>query len=161
MNTWRPTPLRLRTDLGRGGGAHSFEQGFGVMTHRAPFENGLCGPNEDVGADGRCHPTMEMGQYYRRPIDDQFCTSEEYMGWDGFCHSIHELGQTMPAAPAPAAPAVPGRTSIGATAAIVGLSAAGVQILTGDGLLGKIAFWAEIAALAVLAGVVLKMPECK
>ena len=68
MHTWKPTVLRL--SLGRGGGfggsgGHSFERGFGVMTHRAPFENGMCGPNEEVGADGTCVPVgtvMMMGQ---------------------------------------------------------------------------------------------------
>jgi hypothetical protein len=44
---------------------------------------------------------------------------------------------------------------------VVGLSAAGVQLLVGEGLLGKIAFWTEIAALAVLTSVVVGLPENK
>lgn len=102
---------------GFGGGGRSFERGFGVMTHKAPFENGMCGPNEEVGADGTCQPIMQMGQ---------------------------------------AAPAAPtDLKSVGVTALVVGLGAGVTQLLTGDGsMLNKVAFWTEIAAMLVLAGVV-------
>lgn len=136
MNTYLgPMPVLLHPafDLGRGGGHGGGGRGtfaghdFGVMTERAPFENGMCGPNAVVGSDGRCHPIMEMGQ----------------------------------ATPAVAAPSPSTRNSVGVMAAVVGLSAAGVQILMGDGLIGKVAFWTEIAALAVLASVVMGIPSTK
>lgn len=157
MHTWKPTTLRL--NLGRGGGGfggggHSFERGFGVMTHRAPFENGMCGPNEEVGADGTCQPIMQMGTYNRRPIDDRFCTPDEVMGYDGFCHSIRAMGQaTSPASPSNSKP-------IAVTAALVGLGAGATQLLTGNGsMLNKIAFWTEIGALVVLASIVVGQPK--
>lgn len=164
MHTWKPTTLRL--NLGRGGGfggaGHSFERGFGVMTHQAPFENGLCGPDEVVGEDGTCAPRTRImmgyggfqGIPYRRRIDDEFCSPEEWMGWDGFCHRLPELGQTA----SPAAPA--NSTPIAVTAALVGLGAGATQLLTGNGsMLNKIAFWTEIGALVVLASIVVGKPK--
>lgn len=138
MNAYlRPMQVLLHPafDLGRvsaNGGGSVDHRGFGVMTERAPFESGMCGPNAVVGEDGKCHHVMGMGQ-------------------------------TASATPPAVAPTVTpkGRTSIGVTAAVVGLGAAGVQILMGDGLIGKVAFWTEIAALAVLGSVVMGIPSNK
>jgi hypothetical protein len=150
----RLPPVVTEVFLSKGDSMNAYMRPMQVLLH----------PAFDLGRGGARFGGYyaSEGLSYRRPIDDLFCTSEEVMGVDGFCHRMIEMGQAMPAAPAAlAVPAVPSRTSVGVTAAVVGLSAAGVQLLVGEGLLGKIAFWTEIAALAVLTSVVVGLPENK
>lgn len=142
MNTWRPTPLRLSLGRGGFGGAgfggagHSYEQGFGVMTTQAPFENGMCGPNEVVGADGTCQPrrtTMMMGQ-------------------------TAPSGSAAPGTPRSRSGGFSNRRTIGLAAAVIGLGAGATQIMSKNPKVTKIAFWTELAAVAVLAGIVVGVP---
>ncbi len=141
------SPMRVALhpafDLGRGGGGfhgggfgggHGYDGAWGVFTERAPFEGGTCGPNEVVGSDGRCHPVVGMGQ-------------------------------TAPAS-SPAAPGTPrgtgagfsNRRTLGLAAAVVGLGAGATQLMAKNPKLTKVAFWAEMASIAVLAAVVVGVP---
>lgn len=92
MHAWKPTTLPLRAALGRGGGGgrggfgrggfsgHPEGDHWGVFVNRAPFENGLCGPNQEVGADGMCHPVIMMGQAAPAPVAP---TGEAWSTWLG------------------------------------------------------------------------------
>lgn len=131
METWRPTLLRVHPAMGRGGGGGGrggfggHGERFGVMVKRAPFENGFCGPNEEVGADGMCHPIMMMGQAAPSTPAPVTSTGEPWSTW------------------------------LGRTAAIAGVAGAVTQLVTKEGSgLHMIGGYAEIFAIASLAGLV-------
>lgn len=138
METWKPTPLRLNLGRGGGGGGHGgggfgrggfggrgeFER-FGIMTERAPLEN-LCGPNSEIGEDGRCHHESEK-VIVRRMMGQTKEVKTAYLG-------------------------EPWSTLLGRTAAVVGVAGVVTQFAAKKGsTLHTIGGYGEIFAITYLA----------
>jgi len=120
-------------------------------------------PAFDLGRGARRHHSQwgetSWGVFTQQAPFENLCAPGEVVGPDGRCRPKPSMGQAAPATPARGgAGGFSTHKTVGLAAAAVGLGAGATQIFSKNEKMKKVAFWAEMGAIAVLGAIVVGIP---